>query len=279
MSFVYAEKRNTTINIHCDTKIVQEGIFTVSSEQRELIQKYGIVKSTVISPMVSISFAGNNIFLASKLFLLISEMKQVDTRQIIDMAYYIHKTGKVDDIEFIIASCEDGLSIYCVKEYEIQEDCQFAWIGSPIAHREFQEIRNRNNTGNASDRTDSAFLQIVQGCSDRSVGGFHIVAGYNSYENSMGYKECKTYQSSKPSFVKSGAEIPFFTKAEDGGFSFEQIPISNDELLLRIDQMEPMILYSRRLRLNNYDKDNPQLFSFMLPMLVRVDRQMNLIRI
>lgn len=42
--------------------------------------------------------------------------------------------------------------------------------------------------------------------------------------------------------------------AMDGGFSFEQIPISEEDLLLRIDQMEYAILYSRRFRMCDKDK-------------------------
>jgi len=56
--------------------------------------------------------------------------------------------------------------------------------------------------------------------------------------------------------------------AQDGGFSFEQIPVTLEDLLLKIDQMEPVILYSRRLRMCDRDRNNPQLFSLMLPMLI-----------
>ena len=41
--------------------------------------------------------------------------------------------------------------------------------------------------------------------------------------------------------------------------------------MLEIDQMESVILYSRRLRVDNRDMNNPQLFSLMLPMLIRED--------
>ena len=63
--------------------------------------------------------------------------------------------------------------------------------------------------------------------------------------------------------------------AMDGGFSFEQIPISEEDLLLRIDQMEYAILYSRRFRMCDKDKKNTQFFSLMLPMRVYEDEMGN----
>lgn len=282
MSFVYAEKHDETLDIHCDTKIGLDSFAeaSFSHEQMELIKKYGIVKTTIICPEICISFAGNNAFLASKLFNQLCEVKSVSVQDIIDMAFQIHLSGNNNDIEFIISSCEDGvLSLHCIKEGVVQRDCQLAWIGSPVAHREFQQLRLKNNSRKVSDRTSIAFMEIVQGCSDNTVGGFHITAGYIPSLKTMGYKECKTFQTSKPQMVQAGESIRFFMGAKDGGFSFEQIPFSLEDLILRIDQMEPAILYSRRLRMNDRDMNNPQLFSLMLPMLIRNDSNGGWIRV
>ena len=65
----------------------------------------------------------------------------------------------------------------------------------------------------------------------------------------------------------------------DGGFSFEQVPFSLADLMLKIDQMDSAILYSRRLRMSDSDMRNPQLFSLMLPMLVREDPNVSWIRV
>ncbi len=107
---------------------------------------------------------------------------------------------------------------YCIKGREVLEDCLFAWIGSPTAHREFQMVRDKDNNGRASDRTRMAFLEIVQSCSDDSVGGFCITAGYNQSLNALGYRECKTFQNSKSQIVKPGDNIKFYMSAMDGGF-------------------------------------------------------------
>ncbi len=272
MSFVYAEKLEDTIDIHCDTKTGLDdlALASYSPEQLVLIQKYGIVKTTVVCPEISISFAGNNVYFASELFRKLHEKKSFTTQEVVEMAYDIHKAGDVNDVEFIISSCEENvLSLCCIKEREIQNNCQFAWIGSPVAHQEFQECRLRNNKGRACERTSTAFLEVVQGSSDQSVGGFHIIAGYNPTEKSMIYRESLTIQNGKPQAVQQGEAIRFFTDAENGNFSYRQVPVSVEDLILIIDQMEPAILYSRRLRMSEKDMNNSQLFSFMLPMLVR----------
>ena len=140
MSFIYAEKCNEIINIHCDTKIYLDSFAgaSFSREQIELVNKYGIVKTTIICPEISISFAGNKIYLAAELFRRLYEKRIITTQDVINMAYEIHRSGEINEIEFIIASCEDGdLSLHCIKEHEVHRDCPFAWIGSPMAHCEF----------------------------------------------------------------------------------------------------------------------------------------------
>ena len=54
--------------------------------------------------------------------------------------------------------------------------------------------------------------------------------------------------------------------------------LSIEELILRIDQMESALLFSRRHRMDDKDIKNPQLFSLMLPMLIRKDSNGNWIR-
>ena len=271
MSFVYAEKWGDTFDVHCDTKIdLEKAPVSFSSEQARLIDKYGIVKTTIICPEISISFAGNDIFRASLLFHRLFEKKTFTTNEVVDMAYETHMEGDINGIEFIVASCENNvLSLHCIKEHSIDRDCQFAWIGSPVAFQEFQEKRLKFNEGKASDRTSTAFLDVVQGCSDKSVGLFHITAGYYPFEKSIRYRECKVLQSSKQQNVLLGDAIRFFLNPADGGFSYEQIPISCEELMLQFDQMDPAVLYSRRLRITNSDLKNDQLFSLMLPMLIK----------
>ena len=50
------------------------------------------------------------------------------------------------------------------------------------------------------------------------------------------------------------------------------------DLLIRVDQMERAVLYSRRCRMNSDDIANEQLYSFMLPMKVKMNADGNWLR-
>ena len=113
-----------------------------------------------------------------------------------------------------------------------------------------------------------AFLDVVEGCIDDTVGGFFISAEYMHSMNSIRYSECKIFQITKPQIVQPGESIIWKTNVADGGFSYEQIPQSLEDLILKNDLMKSDILYSRNNRCNKRDMKNEQLFSLMLPMLV-----------
>ena len=55
----------------------------------------------------------------------------------------------------------------------------------------------------------------------------------------------------------------FLVVTADGDFSFEQLPVSLSDLMLRADQMEPAVFYSRTFRMNRADEENKQLFELM----------------
>lgn len=58
-------------------------------------------------------------------------MRTFSTKDVVNKAHEIHLEGNNNDIEFIVASCEDGdLSLHCIKEHEVFKNCSFAWIGS-----------------------------------------------------------------------------------------------------------------------------------------------------
>ena len=278
MSFVYAEKRTINnqdiISIHCDTKIVlsDDDITNFSVEEIDLIKKFGIVKVSIIGATMCIAFAGNNIFLAAKLFYQLYEMKTFSVEEAIEKAYAIQNDDCVDDysdIEFIICSADDNvLRIDCIKDGSIQYNCSSAWLGSYDAFREFQRIRMSNAAQNSVEMTDRAFQSVVEGCGDESVGLFHISSSYRPDFQCFWYSERSGFFSDKSQIVASGDNIKLFLSPSDGGFSFHQLPCNYESLIVKIDQIEPMILYSRAHRLSESNVGNPNLFGLMLPMLV-----------
>jgi len=281
MSFVYAEIIKKSLHIYSDTKMSfnNNSGASFSKEQMALSDKYGIVKTTIICPEICISYAGNNLFLASELFMKLYEKRTVSVQDALDSAMEIHLSADKDDIEFIIASCEnDVLSLHCIKERELQSNCNIAWIGSNLAHCQFQELRLSGNNKNASDRTSAAFAEVVLCCKDESVGGIMTDVIYNKSKNSFQYAERWGFYSSKPQAINAGNDIKWLLDAKDGGFSYHQIPISCEEVIMAIDQMTPQILYSRKHRCTQKDAQNTQLFSLMLPMLICKDESGQYVR-
>ena len=277
MSFVYAEKKlvidQETITIHCDTKIwlPEDAKVNFSIEEINLIKKYGIVKFSIIGSTMIIAFAGNNIFLAAKLFAQLCELKSFSVEEAIEKAYAIHSSAEYySDIEFIICSADDNLlRIDCIKDGSIQKECSSAWLGSYEAFCEFQRLRLSFTDNEPAEMTDIAFQSVVEGCKDDSVGLFHISANYRTDLKSFCFNERYEFNSDKELIVKPGENIKFFLDASDGGFSYHQYPCNLESLIVKIDQMDPMILYSRGHRLSESNNTNPNLFGLMLPMLVK----------
>lgn len=273
MSFVFAEKDHDIFHIYCDTKIGLEKITraNISEEQQILIEKYGIAKTTIISSEISVSFAGN-IFLASELFLQLYKKRVFSVKDVVDMAKEVHMNASPDEIEFIIAGCEDKQQVlFCIKDRKVQENCDFCWIGSSQAHSMLQKYRLESNHPQISDITPLGFFDVVNGCGDDTVGGLTITVVYDKDTNSIKYDSNEVINSSKPQVLKPGEKIKMYLSAFDGGFSQRQIPISCEEFILEIDQMGPSVLYSRNKRCTEFDMKNDQLFSLMLPMLIKKD--------
>ena len=274
MSFVFAEITDyagvESLKVLCDTKIdVSKSLNSYSQETRVLVDKYGMVKTTILCPEISISFAGNNIYLASKLFGEMAKKVFFSTMDVIDCAKRIHLNANADEIEFIVMSCEDGcMSLWCIKNRRVYSNVQSCWIGSNKAFNEFQKERLSNNDGKASDRTTMAFTKVVQSGVDECVGGVPVVAGYDINIGGIAFSYNYSLYSVKEQVVAPHDVMKYYLASEDGGFSYHQIPVSCEEVMVVIEQMKPAILYSRSKRCKKEDSDNPQLFGLMLPMLI-----------
>ena len=141
--------------------------------------------------------------------------------------------------------------------------------GSEDAFNDFQNIRM--SSGDVSSKTEQAFRDIVNGCSDDSVGGQVIEITFNHKDNSFVYNWKRGFFTSKDQIVALGEPIEFFNNATDGGYSFEINQINIGNVVYDIDQMEPAILYSREYRINTEDADNPNLTGLMMPILVVIN--------
>ena len=281
MSFVFAEKVplldkciGETVRVYCDTKVSPHRTIGagVSKELQDQLQKYGFIKSTIICPEFCISYAGNDAFLASKLFHKLYEMKTFFREDVLAEAYRVHLAAKdSSDIEFIICSIEeDSFYIDCIKDHKIHKDVPSAWIGSFKAFSSFQGYR-LNSKESVQSRTASAFKTVVSGCGDDTVGGFPIAVQYYNYDKSFEYVEEYGFVSGKEQVVSPGENLNFYTSARDGGMSYRTIPMGVGSVILDIDQMPSSILYSRNHRYDNKVDMGEHLFGIMLPMEIIED--------
>jgi hypothetical protein len=233
-------------------------------------KQYGIVKSTIIAPEICISFAGNDILHATKLFRELYDRRSFSRQDVVNLAYENHQKAPKNAIEYIVSSFENSkLQIDSVKESEICEDCASAWIGSKIAFDAFQEERHSTYPKGKPIHTYTAgaFSNVIDGCGDSSVGGFHIVVTYDSYNQTFCFQESKRL-SALDQIVRPGESVVFDTSRESGGYSYEIMSPNIGCLLFVIDQMKSAVLFSRQHRCAE-DSTNPNLFSLMLPMIVK----------
>lgn len=276
MSFIFAEKVpkldndvEETIRVYCDTKVTTENNIGagVSRKLQEQLQKYGIIKSTIICPEICISYAGNNAFLASKLFHNLYEMGEFFREDVLREAFTVHICAdNPSDIEFIICSSEDGLlHIDCIKEKRLNKDVPSAWLGSFEAFNSFQGYRLKSKEP-IQDNSSHAFREVVSGCGDDTVGGFPIEVQYYHFNKSFEFVEQYSFISNKKQVIFPEENIAFHTNARDGGMSCRVIPMGLGSAILNIEQMKNAILYSRDHRYNNKFDTGEHLFGIMLPM-------------
>ena len=292
MSFIYAEKYcdagldTELFHVLCDTKTILTDFAgaNLSAVGRDMLSKYGIVKSTICSPELCISFAGSNISYAAKLFKKLENMKSFEFDEVSDLALSIHRgASSRNDIEFIVSSYQnDTVHIDCIKENTIYKDVPNAHIGSEDAFRHFQELRIRQDNSNRVYEpvykcTTRAFQSVVDGGADDTVGGITISVFFNYQDKSFIYSWERAFYTSKPQIVQPGEAISFHLSAGDGGYSHEIVPIDLQNVLCVVDQMNPHILYGRNFRLESSDIGNPNLSGLMMPMLVKVNEKGELV--
>ena len=105
MSFIYAEKYRDenvgveSVRILCDTKIIPDENTSMhfSEVQCDCVTKYGIVKSTICNPQLCVSYAGNNILFAARLFSKLRDMESSLSFSEADMDAISERLSTIED--------------------------------------------------------------------------------------------------------------------------------------------------------------------------------------
>lgn len=280
MSFIYAEKymginsKRESVRILCDTKITANSYSSInfSASAYDLVLKYGIVKCNILCPELCIAYAGNNIIYASHLFNALKEKGQFEPEEVTDYALKTHRSApSLTDIEFVIAYfSNDSIHLDCVKGGKLFRDIPFAHIGSDYAFEDFQKVR-LSHTGLGQEQIKNAFCKAVEESNDDTVGGFTVEVVFDFNINSFVYCWERVFNTSKTQTVKPMENIRFYLSARDGGYSYEVMQLDIENVLFNIDQMKPSVLFSRNKRLSETDVMNPNLCGFMMPILVEIN--------
>lgn len=280
MSFVYAKKYTTEyeggvhkrIDIYSDTKVLLEGTSKANwgDRTRNQIEKYGLIKTIIVSPKCCISFAGNNISHAHDLLSKLYEIQQFSEDDLLNLALTIHQQAPKDEIEFIICLADETneTEIICIKNREMQRNCTVAWIGSCYAFSCLQKYRFENPA--LFNNYLAAFKYAVRHCGDDSVGGLEISVGFNNATKQFIYNfrmesvvECEQK-------LISGMQIKIGGNAGEGAYTVYYRE-SNEDVLIEIEQANITLLYTKKYRLHEEDVFNPNTKHFLLPLVVETD--------
>lgn len=234
MSFIYAHKYNNTIKILSDTKptISSNDISRLEKRFTDIeaynFLKYGIIKTIIYKPNITISSAGDiehfNEFLK---FLYSNNVENVKTitREAFNLCF---KYG--GDTDFIVTTEQD---IYEVTEKGVKK-VPFSWIGDEKAYAEFNKYRENNTPdeiyyiGDVSENIrkldreesliDDAFKALINNKKINTVGGFVVRCIFEDGK----YKFLGSYTSTivKPQILNPGETLNFDSTKEDGGFTF-----------------------------------------------------------
>lgn len=283
VSFVYASKSiqeingqlRQQVNVFSETMIKPKDAnsFYWGERTLQLVQKYGLVKSMILTPKCCFCFAGNDIHYANIFLEKLYSKRECSDDELITLAASVHKEAGSDNIEFIfcLADEEDHITITCIKEGTVFPDCTVAWLGMKEAHDELQRLRIDDGMG----LNISTFRQAIEHCQmlpDKddgrfSVGGFIVEVMYDFNFHQFIYPERLESVVERSQTVLLGETIQFVDSAENGGYTAHYLQSTKDFV---IELLQPGITigYSDKYRVEEANSINSSTNHLMLPILV-----------
>ena len=280
MSFIYAEKAVFNeeghifpmLHVFSDTKLSfdehspNKANWGVPTLKR--VEKYGIVKSMILSPKHCISFAGNDIAYVQDLLDYYYAKQSLPDDELLAKAFELHKAAGQDEIEFIVCTVDDENKVHitCIKDGQLQSDCARAWIGSYKVFRKLREQQiQKAGTPEEHDTSLGMIKYAVENGGDSSVGGFIVQVRYDEYLQSFVYSERLETSLFAPQLVPLGAAIRLTGTASEGACSIHYRE-SSEDVIIDFEQGDFSVAYTRRFRYEA-DVSNQYIRHFMLPLL------------
>ncbi|HEY9117661.1 MAG TPA: hypothetical protein VIN11_07530 [Roseivirga sp.] len=135
----------------------------------------GALKSLILHPNVSVSFAGNVTY-AEEALKLFYEQRIDGLKRLLDLLLIIHNKSN-NGTDFVVATLENNKSIfYKVSNFKIESSNSSFWIGDSDAFSEYQELYHLNykESSDVALSMKSAFRSLIQNPNFPSVDHFFI---------------------------------------------------------------------------------------------------------
>ena len=285
MSFIYAPKvpyddfgqERENVQIFSETMITPRDTngFQWGKRTLELVKRYGLVKSMILSPKCCFSFAGNDIQYANIFLDRLYKKSNCSAEELIDLAFSVHEEAGSDAIEFIICTAddEDRLTITCIKDDTVYQNCSVAWLGDKNVFEQLQRLRLTEEKEKISDAFKLAIEKSQQPEKEDgrfSVGGFIVRVMYRFSEHRFVYPFHFESHYERDQTVTLGEAIQFYAPAEDGGYTATYRDSTKD-FIIDLEQPNMTIAYTDRYRYAEPDSINSSTNHLMLPMLIQTD--------
>ena len=154
----------------------------------------GNLKSLILNPYLSLSFAGN-IHYAEKILELFYSNRIANLQQLVLQCLKANIESN-NETDFIIASLENGNRIIIkISDKTAQQNQQNAWIGNQLAFNKFQEYYHTSNSDKKeSSKINKAFKSVIENEGIEDVADFCLSIETVYQENIK--KHCFIYEMS-----------------------------------------------------------------------------------
>lgn len=215
MTLVVARIVEDNIFIESDSKITDERLV----KNNPLC---GLLKTFILHPFVSISFAGNIVF-AELALKKVFEQKIEDVNVLLTMLSDINIESR-NTTDFIVATIIGKIpKLYKVADGNVESNILNAWIGDVDGFQVYQkEYHSTQEHSEIKERMKSAFRAVIENSELETIGDFHISTSLN-YEINPNH----------PVFLhdfKVNIDVtePQLIKIEEKG-KFESVPLGTRE--------------------------------------------------
>lgn len=230
MTLVVARTAETNIYIKSDTKITDTFGKGLVREQRERLPLAGLLKSVILSPKISVSFAGEALHAARFLKgYYLSKDTEWNLDQLLAELLKHHLCSE-NNCDFLLCSALAEIpEIFTIKDGALSAASANGWIGDIDAFNIFQKSYHAADENSVSDRMRTAFQEVIDNPRVDTVGHFQIEQSFykklsdphSDIEGSFLYDEkAIAFGGFEPQHLKAGERTKLkFGTSETGAYS------------------------------------------------------------